>query len=882
MNSIVQVLFGNILEMSIMASYVIAVVFVVRLILGKKLPKLFSYAIWGVVLLRLVIPVYVPSSVSMFNLVRNTSPIVIEEKLDDSVQSVNLNTSAKPEDSTEINNTNNHTRQNAVEGNINEAVESNPVQEVERVGSGVKEESIKPINWNLIGAYIWVSISILLVILCIIMYLLITLKLRKSKEYLVNGNKVYKSDKVDSPVVIGLFKTKIILSSNIEEIVSEDELNYIIEHEKTHIRRFDPLLRIISILVLCIHWFNPLVWLAFFFSNKDRETSCDETVLRKSNGDIRGDYANALVNIGGKKRYGYKYLAFGENNIKDRIKNVISFKNPKAIAIVSAIVMVLLIGIVSLTGAIVDGKDDSKVDVITEIFSKVNDDIYVLEEKDFRINDYDIEFAYCWNEEESIVYEKNDTILVKQNLVSNKIEWEYQVKKNFTIEDFFSKGNCLFAVQSGEEDIIACLDSSGTEIWSKNIEDTEEDRISLYGQEYVFIENGFLISSWSEVNKRDVSVLKKYDYDGNLIWEKRNNLKYDNFDGNLYVTDENIFLISSYFDAPSIFTKFDVEGNLLKEEKILSAVENLSIGSVTNDRIYATSEEYDDIHIFTYDLDFNLISDVVIKRNLKNDGIFATFEDCFYLHGDYYSTEYKDKEMVLCKYDYDGNFLEETTTKLKEEDLYWEIYNSIGKKIFYPNLCKTLAYQSGQIESVEKSVIKLGYLEKFDLYELYTDEFTEIVDINTKNSISLADLEKGDLVYLVGDIIESGEKNEIVKYKPHRMFVLKREDAEAKAKKEIIGKKELGGSTIYQNIDKDGNGYIIYDVYTYHYYDDEDDDFYAYFPCYIKLNVTEKTKIWYGGKDYLSPMGAIIWLDSPITDLTKTTSVVESFRKIDN
>ena len=104
---------------------------------------------------------------------------------------------------------------------------------------------------------------------------------------------IYLADHIATPFVIGVIRPKIYLPSTL----SERERDYIILHERTHIRRLDHIAKLVSFFALSVHWFNPLVWVTFILSGKDMEMSCDEAVMKKMDGDIRADYSASLLSL---------------------------------------------------------------------------------------------------------------------------------------------------------------------------------------------------------------------------------------------------------------------------------------------------------------------------------------------------------------------------------------------------------------------------------------------------------------------------------------------------------------------------------------------------------------------------------------------------------
>ena len=150
--------------------------------------------------------------------------------------------------------------------------------------------SVNPMQvWVFIGSLIWIAGLALLLIYGISSFIKMKRKLEDASYYKDN---IYKANNIDSPFVLGLIKPKIYLPVSL----LESEKEYIVLHDKTHIKRFDHIIRFISYLVLCIHWFNPLVWIAFWISGEDMEMSCDEAVISQLGENVKKDYSQSLLN----------------------------------------------------------------------------------------------------------------------------------------------------------------------------------------------------------------------------------------------------------------------------------------------------------------------------------------------------------------------------------------------------------------------------------------------------------------------------------------------------------------------------------------------------------------------------------------------------------
>ncbi len=156
--------------------------------------------------------------------------------------------------------------------------------------------------------------------------------------------------------MIGLFRPKIYLPCGLDE----GEQRYIILHEQHHIKRLDHICKAMAYLALCIHWFNPLVWLAFVLAGKDMEMSCDEAVMRQVGGSIRADYSASLLALAtGRRIIVETPLAFGEGNAKARIRNLGKWKQPVLWVVVAAVAASLVL-IVCLATDPTDGSGKTR------------------------------------------------------------------------------------------------------------------------------------------------------------------------------------------------------------------------------------------------------------------------------------------------------------------------------------------------------------------------------------------------------------------------------------------------------------------------------------------------------------------------------------------
>ena len=319
-------------EMSITASFVILCILPVRWLL-RKAPKVFSYALWAVVLFRLLCPTAISSSFSLLGVLSVPLEAIRGESftLDKGtysgkgeIQGIEGNSGTGELGQKNINNTKAESRLDELKGADEDRIS------VRTVLAGL---------W-LIG-FGGLLFSSLVSVWRLRRRLVGAVRMREN---------IWLADRIASPFVIGIVRPQIYLPSTL----SKEEQTYILLHEQTHIRRRDYLIKPLAFLALCLHWFNPLVWLAFFLAIRDMEMSCDESVLRRMGEEIRCDYSTSLLNLtignkgifpGGSSVLTPTPLAFGEGDTKARIRNVLQYKKPAVWLLVAACVVVAALGI---------------------------------------------------------------------------------------------------------------------------------------------------------------------------------------------------------------------------------------------------------------------------------------------------------------------------------------------------------------------------------------------------------------------------------------------------------------------------------------------------------------------------------------------------------
>ena len=310
-------IFLKLLNLSITASWLILAVLCIRL-LFRKIPKWITCLLWGVVAIRLIFPFSIESA---FSLQLSAEPIrtstMVEGELIPYVPSVNSNIGV-------------------VENTVNPLLaEAFAYQET---------ESVAPLQIATeIAGSVWLSGMVVLLIFALVSMIKLRLCVREAVRYKEN---IYICDAVKSPFILGIIKPRIYLSS----ALSEEEMDYIIAHERAHLKRKDHLWKPFGYLLLCIYWFNPLCWIAYIMLCKDIELACDEKVIKDMSFGDKKEYSRVLLFCATQRHLVMACpLAFGEVGVKERVKTVLNYKKPTFWITIAAIVVCAIVAICFLT-----------------------------------------------------------------------------------------------------------------------------------------------------------------------------------------------------------------------------------------------------------------------------------------------------------------------------------------------------------------------------------------------------------------------------------------------------------------------------------------------------------------------------------------------------
>ena len=304
--------FLSIINMSISASYIVLAVLLLRLLL-KKAPKWITVVLWGIVAVRLVCPFSIESVLSLIPSSEVVSPNIMTDK------TPTINTGIPIINS-------------ALNPVINESFTPNP------------GDSANPLQiWIPVLTAIWIVGMVALLIYTVISFARVR---RKIGTAVLLRDNIYQSENVVSPFVLGIIKPKIYLPFN----MNEKDMEHVVAHEMSHIRRKDHLWKPLGFLLLTLHWFNPLMWLGYVLLCRDIELACDEKVIKELDHDARADYSQALLTCSVNRRMiAACPLAFGEVGVKNRVKSVLNYKKPAFWIIIAAIVACVAVAVCFLT-----------------------------------------------------------------------------------------------------------------------------------------------------------------------------------------------------------------------------------------------------------------------------------------------------------------------------------------------------------------------------------------------------------------------------------------------------------------------------------------------------------------------------------------------------
>lgn len=392
----------NLLQMSFSGGILILVIVLIRTIAGSRLPKRAFLALWAVALLRLLIPFSLPSAFSFYSLVGQNVSSASDVQPSDAAalpgvaqlsDTASLPSDAQSSDTEFLPGAAQSSDTVLLPSGMqssNAASLPNGTSPSGTAGVSNTKPVLKFIISALKGAKIgnaalpWLIIYLAGLLFCAgfltLSYLKCLSKFRMSlpvregygaawlKEYpLKRTVSIRQSDMVMAPLTYGLFHPVILMPGSVDWN-DKEELQYILMHEYVHIRRFDAVTKLAAAVALCLHWFNPLVFIMYILFNRDIELSCDERVVRTFGEESKANYANTLIHMEEKKSGLVPfYSSFSKNAIEERIKAIMKIKKTSFGAIIFTIILIIGVAVLFATSAKSAPYEDSLKEALTRI-----------------------------------------------------------------------------------------------------------------------------------------------------------------------------------------------------------------------------------------------------------------------------------------------------------------------------------------------------------------------------------------------------------------------------------------------------------------------------------------------------------------------------------
>lgn len=326
-------LFLSVVNMSVTAGIAVLFVLAARVLL-KKAPKFLSYLLWIVVGFRMVCPYSLPTVISFFNL-----EVIQEHTAAENAVVWNF---TRPQAEAGITDAGqNADDRNVIDGSSTQKIRGDNTKQSSAESTPVRE----PASRTNILALVWILGIAALFIREAVLWRRLRKRIAQATKYDAN---IYECDTIDSPFVMGIVRPRIYLPYRL----GEKERQYILLHEQYHIRRRDYLVKPAAMILLILHWFNPLVWAAYHFMCEDMEMSCDEQVLNKLGDKVKTAYSTSLLTFATDRRWSDGgILAFGENQAKSRIRNVLCFEKPAKRAVAGAGILCVFVALLVMGNA---------------------------------------------------------------------------------------------------------------------------------------------------------------------------------------------------------------------------------------------------------------------------------------------------------------------------------------------------------------------------------------------------------------------------------------------------------------------------------------------------------------------------------------------------
>ncbi len=349
LNDLSQI-FLTFLYKNMTVSVVIIAVLLARFLL-RKMPKKYSYILWSIVGIRMIFDLPFATNISVFNLFRGFAKhtSTVETMLAGSHRT-NL------QGSIDLLNKTDTTGAAAAHASRSTAVEAM----THTLTTSQTVLGILGLLWLIVVA-LFVTYGIYSYVKCrlLVRTAVIARDITPDSHKKKNNVSVWECDRIPSPFVLGIIRSRIYIPFR----MPKQEQAYILAHEECHIRRLDPLWKLIAFLLLAVYWWNPLVWCAFFYMVRDMEMSCDEAVIEQFGNEIKQGYSNSLLSFAMERHpYSFAPVAFGEGDAGRRIRNVLNFKKPHTWVAILVFVLLVVVGVSCLT----NGKDKISSETVSD------------------------------------------------------------------------------------------------------------------------------------------------------------------------------------------------------------------------------------------------------------------------------------------------------------------------------------------------------------------------------------------------------------------------------------------------------------------------------------------------------------------------------------
>lgn len=305
----------NLLQMDVSAGILILAVAALRIVAGSRLPRAMYIVLWMIALFRLIVPVSIPSPSGIYTIINRLGAALLLK--------------------------------------LGMAEESGDTGSLIHQGTTSMAAGYQPLRAEPLFI-LWIVGAALLALYFAVSFYRCRKEMNTAlpikghafvekwlREHQIRRTvKVLVSDKMATPLTYGILKPRIVLPK-IMDLDDEVQLRYILAHELIHIKRFDALWKLILIIALICHWYNPMVWLLFVLMNRDLELACDERVIQVFGESSKSGYALSLIGLAEKKmKFTPLYSSFSLNVTEERIRSIMKFRKTSLFGLVLVCMLV--------------------------------------------------------------------------------------------------------------------------------------------------------------------------------------------------------------------------------------------------------------------------------------------------------------------------------------------------------------------------------------------------------------------------------------------------------------------------------------------------------------------------------------------------------------